>query len=313
MSKSEKKTNLKKEETTLNTRVFSFDKHTAKIQMEKAKDQPSSLVLLMGPSEFIGFYWPIEQPVVVIGRSRRLADILIPHTSISKSHFQLVQKSDNIYIIDLNSTNHTYLDNKKLVPFRQQALKNNSQIRAGNVIFKFLSRGHIELFSTQHILNKAYIDSLTGAANRLALEKKGPEYFKEQESFCLILFDIDNFKYINDTYGHLSGDFVLRTVCEAVRSLIREGDMLFRYGGDEFCLFTPSIPKSAKKIAERIRKTIEKYSFVYEKQKIKVTISLGVASRFPEDKNWKNICDRADKAFYKAKKAGRNRVEADIG
>lgn len=308
-----KNKSLKKEETTLNTRVLSFDKHTVNIQMEQAKDHPPSLVLLMGPSEFIGFYWPIEQPVAVVGRSRRLADILIPHTSISKSHFQLAQKSDNIYIIDLNSTNHTYLDNKKLIPFRRQILKNNAQIRAGNVIFKFLSRGHIELFSTQHILNKAHIDSLTGAANRLALEKKGPEYFKERESFCLILFDIDNFKYINDTYGHLSGDFVLRTVSEAVRSLIREGDMLFRYGGDEFCLLTPSAPKNAKQIAERIRKTIQKYSFVHKGQKIKVTISLGVSSRFPEDENWKNICDRADKAFYKAKKAGRNRVEANIG
>ena len=313
MSKSKKNTNLKKEDTTVNTRVLSFDKHTVKIQMEKAKEHPPSLVLLMGPSEFIGFYWPIEQPVVVVGRSRRLADIIIPHTSISKNHFQLVQKSDDIYIIDLNSTNNTYLDSEKLIPFRQQALKNNSQIRAGNVIFKFLAKGHIELFSTQHILNKVHIDSLTGAANRMALEKKGPEYFKEHESFCLILFDVDNFKYINDTYGHLSGDFVLRTVCEVVRPLIREGDMLFRYGGDEFCLFTPSIPKNAEKIAERIRKTIAKYSFVYEGQKIKVTISLGVASRFPIDKDWKNVCARADKAFYKAKKAGRNRVEADIG
>ena len=246
----------------------------------------------------------------MVGRSKRLSDIVIPHTSISKSHFQLVQKSDEIYVIDLNSTNNTFLNNRKLAPFRQEILTDNSQIRAGNVIFKFLAQGHIEVLSAHHMLNKAHIDSLTGAANRMALDKKGPEYFERKDLLCIILFDVDNFKFINDTYGHLAGDFVLRTLSHLVRGLIREGDMLFRYGGDEFCLFTPSSLDSAKQIAERVRKVIEKHSFVYEEKKMKVTVSLGVASRFPEDKTWQAVCERADKAFYEAKRAGRNQVKS---
>ena len=305
--------NVERDHITANTKVFSYDNNTARRQIEKAKDNPASLVLLVGPSEFIGFYWSIVKPVVIIGRSKRLSDIVIPHTSVSKTHFQVVQKSDDIFIIDLNSTNNTFVNDKKLVPFRQEALKNNAQIRAGNIIFKFLAQGHIELFSTRHILNKAHIDSLTGAANRMALEKKGPEYFKQKEVLSIILFDLDNFKFINDTYGHLAGDFVLQTLSKVVRMLIREGDMLFRYGGDEFCLFTPSMPDSAKDIAERIRQVIEKHSFVYKGQKMAVTVSLGVGVRFPEDKNWKDVCSRADKAFYEAKKSGRNRVKSCVG
>ena len=131
----------------------------------------------------------------------------------------------------------------------------------------------------------------------------------KKKVLCLILFDVDNFKHINDTYGHLAGDFVLQSLSKIVRGLIREGDMLFRYGGDEFCLFTPSLPDRARDIAERIRRTIEKQTFVYEGRQINVTVSLGVGVRVPEDKNWKAVCARADKAFYKAKKAGRNQVK----
>lgn len=303
--------NFVEEEFTAETKIFSHgDKNTARRQIEKAKKNPPSLVLLVGPSEFIGFYWFISKPVVVVGRSKRLSDVVIPHTSVSKSHFQLVRKADDIFIIDLNSTNSTYLNNRKLVPYRQGILTDNSQIRAGNVIFKFLAQGHIELLSTHHMLNKAHIDSLTGAANRMALDKKGPEYFEKQKLLCIILFDVDNFKSINDTYGHLAGDFVLRTLSHVVRGLIREGDMLFRYGGDEFCLFTPSSPDSARQIAERVRKKIEKHSFVHESRKIPVTISLGVGSRLPRDKSWKDVCKRADKAFYEAKRGGRNQVKA---
>ena len=309
--KNKKKRDLRvqKEETTVKTEVYSGEQNTINIQIKKAKENPAALVLLAGPSEFIGFYWPIEKPVVVVGRSRRLSDIVIPHTSVSKAHFQLVQKSGDIFLVDLNSTNNTYLNNRKLTPYRQGLLKDNSQIRAGHLIFKFLAQGRIELFSTRHVLNKAHIDSLTGAANRMALEKKGPEYFNQKEVLCLILFDVDNFKHINDTYGHLAGDFVLKNLSKIVRGLIREGDMLFRYGGDEFCLFTPNLLDKTKTIAERIRQTIEKYSFVYEGQHIPVTVSLGIGARRSKDKDWQAVCARADKAFYKAKQAGRNQVK----
>ena len=298
---------LKKEETTVNTRIISPEQAAA---LETKGDHPDSLVLLAGPHEFIGFCWPIEKSPLTAGRSRRLSDIVIPHASVSKKHFQIERRGDGLFITDLKATNHTWLNKQKLTPHQPEILSAGAQIKAGAVIFKFLARGDIELFSSRHILTQAHVDSLTGSANRKALERRGPEFFREKESFCLILFDVDRFKAINDTYGHLAGDFVLRVICELIRGLIREGDMLFRYGGDEFCLFSASEPETAKSIAGRIREAVETHSFEYKGREIKVTVSLGLADRRPEDKSWEDVYERADKAFYRAKRAGRNRVEA---
>ena len=298
---------FKKEETTVNTRIISPEQAAA---LEAEDDHPDSLVLLAGPHEFIGFCWPIEKFPSTAGRSRRLADIVIPHASVSKKHFQIERRGETLSVTDLKSTNHTWLNKQKLIPFQPEPLNNNDQIKAGAVIFKFLARGDIELFSSRHILNQAYVDSLTGAANRKALERRGPEFFREKEGFCLILFDVDRFKIINDTYGHLAGDFVLQVVCELIRGLVREGDMLFRYGGDEFCIFSAQELKTARNTAGRIRQAVEAHSFEYKGQKMQVTVSLGLAARQAEDKRWEDVYERADKAFYRAKKAGRNCVEA---
>ena len=296
-----------KEETTVNTRIVSPEQAAA---LRAGDNHPDSLVLLAGPHEFIGFCWPIEKSLVTAGRSRRLSDIVVPQAGVSKRHFQIERRDKKLFITDLKSTNYTWLNGQRLIPHQPELLSDNAQIKAGTVIFKFLARGHIELLSARHILNQAHIDSLTGSANRKALERRGPDYFREKENFCLILFDVDHFKNINDTYGHLAGDFVLQTVCEVTRGLIREGDMLFRYGGDEFCLLSASAQAEAKNIARRIRQAVETPSFKYEEREMKVTVSLGIADRRPEDKNWKDVYERADKAFYRAKRGGRNRLEA---
>jgi diguanylate cyclase (GGDEF)-like protein len=132
----------------------------------------------------------------------------------------------------------------------------------------------------------------------------------------LIIFDIDHFKQINDTYGHLAGDYVLATLAKNVTPMIRSEDVFARYGGEEFVIMSRSTdPPSAHVVSERVRQHVERYKFEYEGQRIAVTVSLGLAGmphgdiKAPED-----LLARADKALYEAKRGGRNRViSADHG
>jgi len=161
---------------------------------------------------------------------------------------------------------------------------------------------------------KAYIDGLTNTLNRRFLEEKGKELFSKYKIFKIpvgvIMFDIDNFKKINDTYGHDTGDKVLKTLAQTVKKIIRKNDYFIRYGGEEFLLILPySEPKSTKKVAEKIRKEIEKLSLSIDNKKLKFTVSMGISKLKPEDKTIMDAIKRADERLYRAKNRGKNRIE----
>ncbi|MGI9548520.1 MAG: diguanylate cyclase [Bdellovibrionales bacterium] len=306
MSQSEKKikpNNLTTESSFVsggedeNTR-FSIEENTLKMEISSAKSTPATMTLLVGPKRLVGFSWTLLQPIITIGRSGRLSDISVDHDNLSRSHFQLIKKGDQFYIKDLNSTNKTYKNDEVLNPDEEYEVFNNDLIRAGDIIFKFLTEGSVESLSRKSFLDKAYKDSLTSAHNRQFLEMKGQELFKDLKKLCLIVFDLDSFKFTNDNYGHLAGDYVLKTIVKLIYDIIRDGDFLFRYGGDEFCIFTPSSLEVGKNIIERINTSIEAHSFVFEDQKIKVSISLGISCRESGDKKWEDIYKRADENCY---------------
>lgn len=160
------------------------------------------------------------------------------------------------------------------------------------------------------------IDPLTQIYNR----RHFMEYFDTELSRCrrlnlqisVIMLDIDNFKMVNDTYNHLSGDLVLKNVSSVVKASIRKMDIPARYGGEEFIVLLPETGvEDACLVAERIRTNIESYAFYsYDKQKIDVTVSLGVAYTNEERlfSNPLEIIRIADNNLYKAKKNGKNRV-----
>ncbi|MBU0621400.1 MAG: GGDEF domain-containing protein [Gammaproteobacteria bacterium] len=156
------------------------------------------------------------------------------------------------------------------------------------------------------------VDPLTGVFNR----RKFHEYLgmsitaamRHKQPFVLLMLDIDNFKRINDRYGHQLGDAVLRTVCELIGSSVREADLLFRVGGEEFCLVATSMDLAqARTLGEKIRQVIESHRFPKVGE---VTISIGIAS-FREGDTQQNIYARADGALYVAKRRGRNCVSCD--
>jgi two-component system cell cycle response regulator len=161
--------------------------------------------------------------------------------------------------------------------------------------------------------NKAYIDILTGAFNRRFLEEKEHELFLKYKTLkkevVILMFDIDDFKKVNDTYGHDVGDIVLSEIGEIVKNIIRDDDIFIRYGGEEFVIILEDVKlKDAIKIAEKIRKTIEENIIqINDKKKIKVTVSIGISELRDEDKSLFDAIKRADEKLYKAKKSGKNR------
>ncbi len=163
----------------------------------------------------------------------------------------------------------------------------------------------------QHL---AALDPLTGAYNRrFGLARLHEEYGRAVRSgtpLGLMIFDIDHFKDVNDTYGHLVGDRVLVKISQVARSAIREGDIMLRYGGEEFLIVLPSASKTdMHRLSERIRRLVEDTSVTEDEQTVRVTISVGSTSfPHPDIANEEALIKRADEALYQAKQTGRNRV-----
>lgn len=157
------------------------------------------------------------------------------------------------------------------------------------------------------------IDVLTGAYNRRFFENRLREEFERHSRYkrplSVIVLDIDFFKQVNDTYGHLGGDFILKHFAEKIRSRIRSVDILARYGGEEFCCLLPETPnEEALKLGESIRTIIEESFFDYNGTVIRITVSQGVAELLPESDTPEIFLNRADSALYVSKETGRNKV-----
>jgi len=174
-----------------------------------------------------------------------------------------------------------------------------------------------ELKKRSELIEKEILlDGLTGVFNRRAFDQKIKEmvllYQRYQESFSLIMLDVDYFKRINDKYGHRVGDNALMRIVKNIREIIREVDFLGRYGGEEFVLLLPHIDgDQALIVAEKIRLAIEKITFTYKRNElIKITLSAGVAVICLKDTE-DSLIQRADKALYLAKNSGRNLVRSE--
>lgn len=167
---------------------------------------------------------------------------------------------------------------------------------------------HYEI-TKEKLLMKSKTDSLTKAYNKETIVTVIDDLlkFKKDESFSILMFDIDNFKEINDTYGHITGDVCIKNLVNTVRSSIRDVDILGRYGGDEFILVLPSLDlKESRLVAERLRENVSTMS------NPKFTISIGIAT-YPQDGNKvKDLIILADEGLYQSKKSGKNIVSHSI-
>ncbi len=170
------------------------------------------------------------------------------------------------------------------------------------------------------ILKHATLDALTGFNNRRQLEERIKQEVssakRQKRNLCAIMTDIDFFKSVNDTYGHATGDLVLKTVSRVIKLQLRDYDIAGRYGGEEFSIILPYTRiLEAKMVAERLRKAVENTKIDISKvnnetndKNISVTISLGIAE-YENGDDEHTILQKADKALYKAKEGGRNKAE----
>ena len=161
-------------------------------------------------------------------------------------------------------------------------------------------------------------DTLTGALNREALKSVFENQYElslaTNRSFVLAICDLDFFKQVNDTFGHIAGDRVLKSFVDIVRKNIRNSDVIIRYGGEEFIIMLPAISKEkGKEILDKIRIAFEQSSIDFEGQSIQTTVSLGMMEIYPKEEFHKGFVEKyisiVDQKLYMAKKCGRNRVE----
>ncbi|SFM90486.1 GGDEF domain-containing protein [Thermodesulforhabdus norvegica] len=184
---------------------------------------------------------------------------------------------------------------------------------------KDLANIHREIHQIQSqkelLEREALTDPLTGVMNRRAYEKRIQEewerYKRYGHIFSILVIDVDRFKDINDRYGHIAGDLILKELTRRVANHLRRSDMIFRYGGEEFVVILPGTDiNGAKEVGEKIRKMVEATKFVYKGSPIAVSLSVGVSQVKEDDENSTDVFGRADAALYRAKSEGRNRVIA---
>lgn len=164
----------------------------------------------------------------------------------------------------------------------------------------------------KELKRKATYDNLTGAVNRQSFEEVYQKEINRADRYgtktSILFLDIDHFKLINDKFGHLTGDYVLKELTKLIKSHLRSPDTYVRWGGEEFIIFAPETDEEgSKKLADKIRDRVENYHFDTVEN---LTISIGVATR-KENEPMEKLINRADKNLYKAKEGGRNRVAAE--
>jgi len=289
-------------------------KATQIIDLSKREDLDFSgdrFILLEIYGANLGKRRDIDDDSIVIGRGEN-ANIVVNDPSVSRNHMRIFKKNKIFYAEDLGSTNRTYVNEDEIEGI--QRLENGDRIKIGNTIFKFISSHDMEAEYYDQLYQFSIKDGLTGLYNRKSFDDKLESEFSRCKryghSLSLVIIDIDHFKQINDTYGHLAGDAVLTNLSKLFGRYFRSVDFIARYGGEEFAIILPETPKNGAVLTtERIRMAVSQNEVFVNQHTISITISAGVAEYTPEIKTQLELIDAADKKLYEAKHNGRNKVE----
>ena len=282
------------------------------------RDLRPALVFLSG--ELIAVPIPLEREEVILGRALE-ADVRVNDTKVSRRHARINKRynpeSNEIEFVltDFGSRNGTLVNGQRV---REEVLQNGDKITIGEHILRFDLLDEIDREYQRQIHRLISHDDLTGLLSSRSffseLRREAARSKAEERPFCVLMMDVDHFKSVNDTYGHLTGSKTLEEIGGVIIGIMRSGDAAARFGGEEFAAFLldAEVPQ-AMIAAERIRSVIETQEFTVVRTgkpaaTHRVTISIGIAA-FPADSSDPiELVEMADSALYRAKREGRNRV-----
>jgi len=270
---------------------------------------PRSACVVVIHGEGLGRRADIEGKPVVVGRSQE-ADLHIPHKSVSRQHCEIWRDGDNYRIRDLGATNCTRVND---LPVKEGVLADGDHVTLGESILKFISHSSVEARYHEEVYQLATHDALTELYNRRhfveLVDKEIARAQRHGRPLVMCIIDVDLFKPVNDQYGHIAGDGVLRQLAALVRGFVRGEDIAARIGGEEFAVLLPeSNLDAAHAFAERLREEVANEVFVLGDEPRRITISIGIAALGEGRDDRGSLMKAADEALYRAKDEGRNRV-----
>lgn len=274
---------------------------------------PRSACVVVIHGEGLGKRADIEDQPVTVGRSQE-ADLHIPHKSVSRQHCEIRREGEAYRIRDLDATNRTRVNDQ---PVTETLLADGDHITLGECILKFISHASVEARYHEEVYQLATHDALTELYNRRhfveLVDKEIARALRHGRPLVMCIIDVDLFKPVNDQYGHIAGDGVLRQMAALVRDFVRGEDIAARIGGEEFAVLLPeSDLEAARAFAERLREAVAKSAFVLGGEERRITISIGIAGLAEARRERSALMQAADAALYRAKDEGRNRVCVEV-
>ena len=276
---------------------------------------PERLVLVAVAGPAAGLEFPLERTTSTLGRGPGVT-LELEDAQASRRHLKLVLLPDParpsrraVLVQDLQSTNGLRVDGRRV---ERKVLRGGEKLLVGQTVLRLERRDSFDAAYYARLQQMALSDPLTGLGNRLALdqelERQEAERVRYARRYSVLIVDLDHFKLVNDRHGHATGDRVLRQVAAVLLSILRDPDRAYRYGGEEFvAVLTETDREGARVVAERVREEVEALTFPQEPGAIpKLTVSAGVAQARERDEDGPLV--RADRALYRAKRLGRNRV-----
>ncbi|MFN8610150.1 MAG: GGDEF domain-containing protein [Vulcanimicrobiota bacterium] len=258
-----------------------------------------------------GQVYQIQQSSLNLGRAPE-CDWQILDSSVSGLHARLQITAEGAELQDLQSTNGTFLEGESCS--QPRLMKPGDIFCLGHAIhFRFSMLTQREIGLAQALYQNATRDGLTGLLNRPSFfahaEQEMAMFLRSGKSFGFLLMDLDHFKRVNDTFGHPTGDELLRQVAQVLRTDLRLEDVLGRYGGEEFCcLVRAADALTTMEVAERLRRVVGQVGIEVpgKESPYRPTISIGLSCPRSQE-TLSQLVDRADQALYEAKESGRNR------
>jgi diguanylate cyclase (GGDEF)-like protein len=294
------------EETTTGT---DLEEVREKLSSVGTKFKPCLTVLTGGAS---GTLFRVTKGTAVIGRAPSV-DVKLDDDGISRSHARLRAETNRAWLEDLSSRNGTFVNGTKITTPTE--LREGDKIQIGRTtVLRFGFHDDLDESFHESLMSSALRDGLTKLFNKRYLMDRLDSELKfaqrHETALTLLMLDLDHFKKINDTNGHLAGDLLLSAVASALLRAVRNEDVVARFGGEEIAIVLRAIGvEAAAHMAERLRRVVEQAEVDVGGKKLRATVSIGVAG-YPSTpaKSVEELVEAADKALYRAKAEGRNRV-----